>query len=111
MGLTLCGIWASGFAFLPRGFLYDDPFDARLMTLFSSSLYLPSSCAAACAVGLPMSSSESSKSSNPRVLRYLVFGATLGSFLGMVGPTDDAARLGRWILVSVASVMLLRHMS
>merc|ERR1712176_1527516 len=46
-----------------------------------------------------------------QVFRYLILGTALGSVMGMVGPTDDAARFGRWILITTASITLVRHMS
>eukprot|EP00929_Paragymnodinium_shiwhaense_P100541 TRINITY_DN62941_c0_g1_i1.p1 TRINITY_DN62941_c0_g1~~TRINITY_DN62941_c0_g1_i1.p1 ORF type:complete len:1350 (-),score=282.67 TRINITY_DN62941_c0_g1_i1:188-4237(-) len=77
--LTLCGVLVGGLVFLPHGFLFDDPFDARLMTLFSSVLYAPSACAAACRIGItssfktPVQTSASKKDSflplSPRSLR------------------------------------------
>jgi len=118
--LTLCGVWAAGFNFLPRGFLYDDPFDARLMTLFSSGLYAPSVCTAACVVGATAASGPKDGKApgvavlpvtdRPRVVRSLLLGTFLGSCLGLAGPTDSAPRLGPWILSSTVLVSLLRHM-
>lgn len=45
-GLTWIGIYRDSFQLLPRGFLYPDPYDTRLMLVFSSMLYAPSACAA-----------------------------------------------------------------
>jgi len=136
--LTFCGIWTNGFAFLPRGFLYDDPFDARIMTLFSGCAYPVSACSAACVAArvancnpsaalvspacgpTPCASSTGrafgssigtgSQARSARPVRMLLFGTCVGFMLGMVGPTDDTARFGRYILTATFSVCMLRHL-
>lgn len=109
--LTLCGVWSAGFKFLPRGFLYDDPFDAGKMTLFSSCLYLPSSCTAACAVVAQTNPDGTMAGSTraPRVSRSLILGVVLGSCFGLAGPSNDGIQLGRWILTCTSSISLIRH--
>jgi len=116
--LTLCGVWIGGFVFLPRGFLYDDPFDARLMMLFSSGLYAPSACAAACRIGAsPAALPPTDNAAKPRTLlagprdgiRALLIGGVLGITLGLVGPSDNPGRCGRWILSATATSCLLKH--
>ncbi|CAK0819230.1 unnamed protein product [Prorocentrum cordatum] len=125
--LTLCGIWAGGFTFLPRGFLYDDPFDARIMSLFSGGLYPLSACAAACRVGSaapapapagaapgPAAGSAWPATKAPAVpapspVRSLVLGVLFGGLMGLAGPSEDPVRFGRWILSVTSSTCFLRH--
>jgi len=114
--LTLCGVWAASFTFLPRGFLYDDPFDARIMTLFSGGVYPLSACAAACSVAASSSATtdgsrrqESRQASKAMPVRFLLLGTALGCLLGLAGPSDDTGRFGRHILTSTFCVCLVRH--
>lgn len=112
--LTLCGVWAGGFAFLPRGFLYDDPFDARLMTLFSGAIYPLSACAAACHAGSVAARAGPTPAcalaaGTPGPVRALLIGVAVGASLGLAGPSDDVGRFGRWILATTAGVCLVRH--
>lgn len=108
--LTFLGVWAASFAFLPRGFLYDDPYDARIMTIFSGMLYPFSACAAACTVGGGVSlrpDEEMPVALGP--VRSLLLGLLQGCVLGLAGPSDDIVRFGRWILGTTSSTAFLRH--
>lgn len=103
-GLTWVGIFNHGFQLLPKGFLYSDPYDTRLMLLFSSLLYAPSACAAVMG-----GFSRDRSSINVYSLAVLFFGLLFGILLGLMGPHPAYSQwmLSMMILVGLGSHALL----
>ena len=104
-GLTLVGIAWGNFKLLPKGFLYADPYDTRLMLIFSSLLYAPSACAAI--MGGFSSSSSELASISIRSLGVLIAGLLFGMIVGFVGPRSAA--YSQWMLITMILVGMGSH--
>jgi cation transport ATPase len=100
-GLTWVGIFFSEFKLLPKGFLYADPYDTRMMLVFSSLLYAPSACAAVMGgFSVPRSSIKVYS------LAVLIAGLLFGVVVGLIGPKNG---YGRWMLVITILVGMTSH--
>jgi uncharacterized membrane protein YoaK (UPF0700 family) len=102
-GFTWTGIVKSGFRLLPKGFLFNDPYDLKAMLIFTSILYGPSACFAVCSA---FSQSDKNFAHQKRMNAYilLIFGFLGGVVIGSLIPQSvfGQTMLGLLIIVAMA---------
>ena len=110
-GFTWTGIVKSGFRLLPKGFLFNDPYDLKAMLIFTSVLYGPSACFAVCSA---FSQSDKNFAHQKRMNAYmlLIFGFLGGVLIGSLIPQSVFGQtiLGLLIIVAMAGHhVIARH--
>ena len=109
-GLTWVGILHNAFTLLPKGFLYPDPYDTRLMLVFSSLVFAPSACAAV--LGRYSNASGGRAVIKIRAFLVLITGLLGGIFFGYMGPKSwySTWMLSLVIVAAMASHALIAHL-
>jgi hypothetical protein len=97
-----------GFQLLSSGFLYDDPYNAGLMTLFSSFIFTPLACLSVCAGALRSADTESETGNKPQSFASLVKGVLIG-MLGAGLTFAHSTNIGCMILSILTAVCVSKH--
>jgi hypothetical protein len=109
--LTWIGVWNNSFSLLPRGFLYNDPYDVGFMLVFSSVLYAPSACAAILGAYSDEDPNEQPSTAINTIgpcLNASVIGLAVGIGVGSLWP-GDWPPYGVYMLCIVIVVAMTSH--